>query len=79
VDGTEAPGGIRLSDPDDRFERAADSTADQVMSDSSAAAAPAAASAGPSVQLEADEEAESEMPVQREMGDEEDDDQMANG
>ena len=24
VDGTEAPGGIRLSDPDDRFERAAD-------------------------------------------------------
>jgi len=31
VDGTEAPGGIRVSDPSDRFERAADRTADQVM------------------------------------------------
>ena len=78
VDGTEAPGGIRLSDPDDRFERAADTNADQVMSDSSPAAAPAAASAGPSVQLEVEDDAEAEMPVQREMGDEEDD-EMANG
>ncbi|MGH2898399.1 MAG: DUF4157 domain-containing protein [bacterium] len=65
VDGTEAPGGIRLSDPDDRFERAADSTADQVMS------APAPAP----VQMEASEEAEPgvEMPVQREVGDEDED------
>lgn len=64
VDGTDAPGGIRLSDPDDRFERAAESTADKVMS---TAETPAAASAsGASVQLEeADEE---EAPVQREMG-----------
>ena len=77
VDGTEAPGGIRLSDPDDRFERAADATAEHVMSDSSSTA-PAAASAGTSVQLEADEEADAEMPVQREMADEEDDDAMAN-
>lgn len=32
VDGTDAPGGIKLSDPSDRFEREADETADQVMS-----------------------------------------------
>ena len=31
VDGTDAAGGIRVSDPSDRFERAADQTADQVM------------------------------------------------
>jgi hypothetical protein len=31
VDGTDAPGGIRLSDPSDRFERAAESVADQVV------------------------------------------------
>lgn len=77
VDGTEAPGGIRLSDPDDRFERAADHTADQVVSGSSSA--PAAASSGTSVQMEAMEEPEAEMPVQREMGDEEDEDEMGGG
>lgn len=66
VDGTDAPGGIRLSDPSDRFERAADATADQVLSGSPAPAAPDAGS-GTAVQLEeADEEAEA--PVQREMG-----------
>lgn len=32
VDGTAAPGGIRVSDPSDRFEREADATADQVLS-----------------------------------------------
>jgi hypothetical protein len=31
VDGTDAPGGIKLSDPTDRFERSADQTASQVM------------------------------------------------
>ena len=31
VDGTDAGGGIRLSDPSDRFERAADETADRVL------------------------------------------------
>ena len=61
VDGADAPGGIRLSDPDDRFERAADSTADQVMSPSSA---PASGSGATSVQLEPEDQAE--MPVQRE-------------
>ena len=32
VDGSDAPGGIRLSDPSDRFEQAADQNADRVMS-----------------------------------------------
>jgi hypothetical protein len=31
VDGSDAPGGIRLSDPSDRFEQAADQNADRVM------------------------------------------------
>jgi hypothetical protein len=78
VDGTEAAGGIRLSDPSDRFERAADATADQVMS--APAPAPAgSASGGTSVQLEAAEESdEGEAPVQREMsegGEQEEDEQ----
>jgi hypothetical protein len=69
VDGTDAPGGIRLSDPSDKFERAADATADQVLSGSTAQSAPAGGS-GTAVQLE---EAEDEVaaPVQREMGGEE--------
>ena len=60
VDGTEAPGGIRVSDPSDRFERAADQTADTVMASmSSASSSPASsASAGGDVaQLEEDETA----------------------
>lgn len=68
VEGTDAPGGIRLSDPGDRFERAAESTADQVMSSAGTAAA---ASAGTSVQLEAAEDLAPQMPVQREGMDEE--------
>jgi hypothetical protein len=64
VDGDEAPGGIRLSDPGDRFERAADSTADQVMSSSPTPATSGAPAGAPSVQLE--EADESELPVQRE-------------
>ena len=64
VDGTEAPGGIRLSDPSDKFERAADATADQVLRGDAAQAGPAGAGDGTAVQLEeADDEAEA--PVQR--------------
>ena len=78
VDGTESAGGIRLSDPSDRFERAAESTADQVMSGPAPAPA-ASAAAGTSVQLEAaDESDEGEAPVQREMpqgGEQEEDEQ----
>jgi hypothetical protein len=32
VDGTSAPGGIRVSDPSARFEREVDATAEQVLS-----------------------------------------------
>jgi hypothetical protein len=40
VDGTDATGGIRLSDPSDRFEQAADETADEVLSSVQREAAP---------------------------------------
>jgi hypothetical protein len=59
VDGTEAPGGIKVSSPSDRFEQAADHRADQVMASVGSTAAtaststPAAASAG-GVQREED-------------------------
>ena len=71
VDGTEAPGGIKLSSPDDRFEQAAESTADQVVSRSVAPTQPTGTGA-PSVQLEESDE-EAEMPVQREEAMPEDD------
>lgn len=45
VEGTEAPGGIRVSDPSDRFEREAVANADRVLADAPApATAPEAAS-----------------------------------
>jgi len=78
VDGTEAGGGIRLSDPSDRFERAADANADQVMSGpASPVAAASAGAGGASVQLEEADEAEDggasiqreEMPEEEEMPD----------
>ncbi|MGM1061238.1 eCIS core domain-containing protein [Saccharothrix sp. Mg75] len=37
VDGTDAGGGVRISDPSDRFEREASATADRVMADRAAA------------------------------------------
>ena len=70
VDGADAPGGIKLSSPDDRFERAADATADEVVSRSVSAPQPSG-TATPSLQLEAADE-EAEMPVQREAAVEED-------
>jgi hypothetical protein len=36
VDGTEAPGGIKVSNPSDRFEQAAEKAADQAMAEPSA-------------------------------------------
>lgn len=47
VDGTDAPGGIKVSDPSDRYEQAAEQTAGQVMA---------------SVQREVPEEEEEELP-----------------
>ncbi len=60
VDGTPAGGGIRLSDPGDRFEREASANAERVMSAAAPAAVPPAS--GPAVQRHADE---SEHAVQR--------------
>lgn len=58
VDGTPTAGGIRVSDPSDRFEREAERSADQVMSaqpSDPAAPAPTAATAPP-VQRQGEEE-----------------------
>lgn len=70
VEGTEAPGGIRVSDPSDRFEREAVANAERVLAEpaASAPAAPAAASpaspasAAPAVQRAATED-EDEQPA----------------
>ncbi|MFJ2221167.1 DUF4157 domain-containing protein [Streptomyces anulatus] len=71
VEGTEAPGGIRVSDPSDRFEREAVANADRVLSDPApetapapapAPAAPAPASAASAVQRAATED-EEEQPA----------------
>jgi len=75
VDGTDAAGGIRVSDPSDRFERAAEQTADQVMGSVQASrAAPASSAAGSEVaQLDEDE---SVLPaIQRQAGPEEEEEE----
>jgi hypothetical protein len=57
VEGTPAPGGIAISSPNDRFERAAEATADAVMSTGRAGADTAAGHAsGSSIQRERQEE-----------------------
>jgi Domain of unknown function (DUF4157) len=61
VDGTSAPGGIKISDPGDRFEREAAANADRVMSAPAPVQTAAASSGGPSLQRHADED---EAPVQ---------------
>ncbi|MEU1348342.1 DUF4157 domain-containing protein [Streptomyces sp. NPDC005795] len=65
VDGTEAPGGIRVSDPSDRFEREAVANADRVLSDPAPAPASSpsvTAPAAPAVQRAATED-EDEQPA----------------
>ncbi|WP_405714870.1 MULTISPECIES: DUF4157 domain-containing protein [unclassified Streptomyces] len=68
VDGTEAAGGIRVSDPSDRFEREAVANADRVLSDPApasgpeAVSAPATASGAAAVQRAATED-EDEQPA----------------
>ena len=76
VDGSPAAGGIRLSDPSDRFEREAESTADRVMSaQTSAVGSSPTSAAGPAVQRAEGEEEEAEdvqaYAVQRQEGAEE--------
>ena len=57
VDGTSAPGGIKVSDPSDRFEREAVSNAERAMS---APAPVSAAPSGPAVQRQEDEDEQPE-------------------
>ncbi len=74
VDGTDAPGGIKLSDPSDRFEQAAEQTATEIMSTPDAA--PSTSSTDASAQREVDEEAAAvQMLVQRQTP-EEDEEEM---
>jgi len=62
VDGTSAPGGIKVSDPSDRFEREAAATAEQAMSTPLPAAPAGVAGGAGSVQRqEAPEEKEEEV------------------
>jgi uncharacterized protein DUF4157 len=63
VDGTDAPGGIKLSNPSDRFEQAAEQTARDVVS--MPATAPSATSSEESAQRELEEDAAAQMLVQR--------------
>jgi Domain of unknown function (DUF4157) len=75
VDGTPAAGGIRVSDPSDRFEREAEANASRVMAGGGGAGGDAAAPAQAApVQRHADENAE-EAPVQRQAADEEKDEE----
>jgi hypothetical protein len=62
VDGTPAAGGIRISDPSDRFEQAAERNADMVMS--AQTAAPTAAPVAAPLSAQREEETVQEMPVQ---------------
>lgn len=70
VDGTSAPGGIKVSDPSDRFEREASANADRVMA--GPAPVQALSASAPSVQREEAEEEEVQgLFVQREEAEEE--------
>ncbi|MFH8369466.1 DUF4157 domain-containing protein [Streptomyces sp. NPDC018031] len=65
VEGTEAPGGIRVSDPSDRFEQEASANAERVMSQPApaSAAGPAAAPAPAAAPVQRQEEGEDEQPA----------------
>src|SRR2546429_5056842 len=71
VAGTPAPGGIQISHPSDRFEQAAESSADRVMSSASAQAPTSAGPAPASVQREEEDEELQGSFVQRAAEDEE--------
>lgn len=73
VDGADAPGGIRLSDPSDRFERAADEHADAVMARPAPAPTAAMSPGAPTVQSETDE-SEDGVVIQRQVPEDEEDD-----
>jgi hypothetical protein len=70
VDGTPASGGIAVSSPTDRFEQAAETTAERVMA--TGRAGDVAGPSAPAIQrAAADEEEVQELAIQRERGDEE--------
>lgn len=69
VDGTPAAGGIKISDPSDRFEREAESVADRVVS--APASEPAPVSGGPAAVQRHEEPSAEEAPVQRQAAPEE--------
>jgi hypothetical protein len=85
VDGTETPGGIRVSDPSDRFEQEAAATAERVMTSPSPSPQTTASSPGPTapapapVQRTTDDTAAAETPdtssVQRETEEDKDDEE----
>jgi hypothetical protein len=60
VEGTSAPGGIKVSDPSDRFEREASANAERVMASPAPVQTAALSSSGPAVQRE-------EMPEEDEL------------
>ena len=69
VDGTSAPGGIKVSDPSDRYEREAASNADRVMS--APAPVQTISSSGPAIQRQEEEEEVQGSFVQRQEEEEE--------
>ena len=73
VDGTDTAGGIKLSDPSDRFEQAAEQTASSVMS--MPETAPSAAPSDTSAQRDLEEDAAVQMLVQRQLGESEEDEE----
>jgi hypothetical protein len=72
VDGTPAAGGVSVSDPSDRFEQAAEQSADRVM----AGATSDTASTGAAVQRQDEEEIPPEAAVQRQENPEEEQEEM---
>lgn len=73
VEGTSAPGGIKVSDPSDRFEREAAANADQVMS--APAPVQTLSTSEPALQRQAEEDVQG-LFVQRHAGPEHDEDSV---
>jgi hypothetical protein len=71
VDGTSAPGGIKVSDPSDRFEREASANAERVVIAPAPVQTASLSTSGPAVQREAEEEEVQGLYVQREADEDE--------
>jgi hypothetical protein len=77
VDGTPAAGGIRVSDPSDRFEREAEANASRVTAGDGGAGGEATPAAAAPVQREADDDVAVEAPVQRQAAEDEEEEAPA--